>query len=223
MPLTPSRRSHDTRRPDRTEKEPARADALITALMERNEDAFSALVRHYHHALIRTACRYVRSRQVAEEVVQDTWAGVIEGVDRYQFRSSFKTWLFGILIHKALSAGVRESRFANGVRPRPGPLVVDHRTGSVSSRAPQGSSCSFQDSPWTPEQWLSARELTRHLNAAFESLPKLQRQALRLRDLEGKSQRDICKCLRITETHLWVLLHRARRVIRHVASSYLRG
>lgn len=191
--------------------------------MEHDEDAFAILVRRYHHALIRTASRYVRNRHVAEEVVQDTWAGVIAGVDRYQFRSSFKTWLFGILIHKALSAGVRESRFTNGPQPTPGATVVDRRTGLVPSWNPMKPSYSFQDSPWTPEQWVSARELGRHLNAAYQALPKLQRQALRLRDLEGKSRQEICERLGISETHLWVLLHRARRFIRQVASEYLCG
>ncbi len=84
--------------------------ALLDALRAGDEAAFATLVTRYHMRLLRFAESLVPSRAVAEEVVQDTWLGVVRGVHRFEGRSSVKTWLFRILINRARSAGVHEPR-----------------------------------------------------------------------------------------------------------------
>src|SRR5690242_1963219 len=84
--------------------------ALVAALRQGDETAFEALVDRYHTTLVAVAIHYVRDRAVAEEVAQETWLGVLKGIDRFQSRASLKTWLFQILVNRAKSRGVRESR-----------------------------------------------------------------------------------------------------------------
>ena len=87
-----------------------REDTLIARLRRGDEGAFDELVNQHHGTLIRMAMGYVADREVAEEVVQDTWMAVIESLDRFEGRSSLRTWVCGILIHKAKDRGVREKR-----------------------------------------------------------------------------------------------------------------
>src|SRR5206468_12126803 len=83
---------------------------LLERLRQGDEAAFASLVDRHHGALLRLAMAYVSDRSIAEEVVQETWMGVLEGVDRFEGRSSLKTWIFRILTNKAKTRGVRESR-----------------------------------------------------------------------------------------------------------------
>jgi RNA polymerase sigma-70 factor (ECF subfamily) len=89
---------------------PSEEPTLIDRLRRGDEGAFEELVTAHHRALIRMAMGHVADREVAEEVVQDTWMAVIEGLDRFEGRSSLRTWIFGIMIHKAKDRGVREKR-----------------------------------------------------------------------------------------------------------------
>src|SRR6266545_521999 len=73
---------------------------LVEALREGDERAFEELIRMYQAALLRVAQIYVSSRSVAEEVVQETWLAVLGGIDRFEGRSSLKTWLFRILANR---------------------------------------------------------------------------------------------------------------------------
>ena len=84
--------------------------SLIEALRQGDEDAFGRLVDEYHASLRRVARLYVSNRAVADEVVQDTWVGVIQGLSAFEGRSSFKTWIFRILINHAKTRAVREGR-----------------------------------------------------------------------------------------------------------------
>jgi len=86
---------------------------LLTRLREGDEDAFVALVALYQEPMLRLASSMVQSRAVAEEAVQDTWMGVVRGIDRFEERSSLKTWLFRILANRARSAGTAEHRHAH--------------------------------------------------------------------------------------------------------------
>lgn len=85
-------------------------DRLLLRIRRGKEEAFNELVTQQHHLLIRIAMRYVASRDVAEEVVQDTWMAVFSSIDRFEGRSSLRAWICGILIHKAKDRGVREQR-----------------------------------------------------------------------------------------------------------------
>ena len=83
---------------------------LLDRLRAGDEQAFAVLVRRYQPSLLRLACSLVDNRSVAEEAVQDTWMGVVRGIERFEGRSSVKTWLFRILVNRTRSAASRERR-----------------------------------------------------------------------------------------------------------------
>ena len=93
------------------ERDSAAEDArIVEALRAGDEETFVMLVRVHGPTMLRVAALYVRNRSVAEEVVQDTWLGVLKGIDRFEGRSTFKTWLFRILTNTATTRAVREGR-----------------------------------------------------------------------------------------------------------------
>jgi RNA polymerase sigma-70 factor (ECF subfamily) len=83
---------------------------LLSGLRAGDELAFRTLVKRHHQAMKRVAMTYVSSPATAEEVAQETWLAVIRGLDRFEERSSLKTWIFRILVNRAQSRGARERR-----------------------------------------------------------------------------------------------------------------
>ncbi len=83
---------------------------LIEALRKGDEQAFASLVRRHYPAMLNVTMNYVSSRAVAEEVVQEAWLGVLNGLDQFEARSSLKTWIFSILINRAKTCVKREGR-----------------------------------------------------------------------------------------------------------------
>src|SRR5262245_21015525 len=83
---------------------------LVEALRAGDEAAFVELVGSYGALMLQVARLYVPTRSVAEEVVQEAWLGMLNGLDRFEARSSFKTWLLRILTNIAKTRGAREGR-----------------------------------------------------------------------------------------------------------------
>jgi RNA polymerase sigma-70 factor (ECF subfamily) len=197
---------------------------VVEGLRAGDERVFEQLTREYHAALMRVAQIYVTSRAVAEEVVQETWLGVLNGIDRFEGRSSLKTWTFRILTNIAKTRAQREGRtlpFSALERPDAVPeaaveperfLPPDHERwpGHWTSR-PQ---------PW-PEDRVLAGETRRIVEQAIEALPSAQRAVISLRDVEGWSSGETCNALGLTETNHRVLLHRARSKVRRALEDYL--
>ncbi len=187
---------------------------LVAALQAGDESAFNELVERHHGALVRIAMNYVADLSVAEEVVQDAWLGVLEGIDRFQGRSSLKSWIISIVIHKAKDRGVREKRYvamaANGYDEADEPAVDP-------SRFRASGEWGLPPQQWdelTPERLLESQEAVALLQRAIEELPANLREVLVLRDIEEMESRDICAMLKITESNLYVRLHRARERVR---------
>lgn len=199
--------------------------ALAVRLRQGDEGAFAELVTRHHSVLIRMAKSYVADREVAEEVVQDTWMAVIEGLDRFEGRSSLRTWIFGIMIHKAKDRGVREKRHVNfssfeSVNDE-GEEVIDpsqfHPSGEWAGH------WAFPPQPWddqTPEKLLASQQAVNAMNRAIESLPQRLKEVLILRDVEGVEAKEACEILKITETNLYVRLHRARERVRQAVETH---
>ena len=189
---------------------------LIAALRAGDEAAFMELVMTHQDMMLRVASSYVRTRAVAEEVVQEAWLGVLNGIDRFEGRSSLKTWIFRILTNIAKTRAVREGRsltFTDLDGPQ-GPAVDpdrffadDHRWAGHWSTPPAS---------WAglPETRLLARETIEHVRAAIARLPIRQQQVIALRDVEGWSSEEVCAALEIGEGNQRVLLHRARAAVR---------
>ncbi|MDQ1466334.1 MAG: hypothetical protein QOH10_749 [Actinomycetota bacterium] len=189
---------------------------LVKALAARDPDAFAYLLDRHHSTLVRLAQQYVPNRAVAEEVAQETWLAVIEGIDRFEQRSSFKTWLFRILVNIARSHGVKESRsipFAPYAELADEPAVDPSRFRRFALRG--RGQWKVPPRPWIdPEQQAVDAETLSVINGAVDHLPPAQREVLTMRDLVGWSAPEVCVALEISEANQRVLLHRARSKVR---------
>jgi RNA polymerase sigma-70 factor, ECF subfamily len=199
----------------------------VEALRAGDEAAFRDLVERHHASLIRVALMYVRTRAVAEEVVQDTWIGVLRSLPRFEGRSSLRTWIFRILANQARTRARREARsvpFSSLAGPDDGPAVDPDRFLSGDHPAFAGHWASPPRS-WdaVPEEQLLARETRERVLAAIEALPASQRAVISLRDVEGWSSEEVRDLLEISEGNQRVLLHRARSKVRRALEDYLDG
>jgi len=180
---------------------------LLVRLRDGDEQAFVTLVGRYQGSLLRVARTFVPNDAVAEEVVQDTWMGVVRGVDRFEGRSSFKTWLFRILVNRARTSGVREHRH----------LPLDPTGPTVSpDRFDGGGAWADPPVPWEADvdDRLVAESWGPALRAAVDALPGRQRDVVLLRDVEGLPAEQVCAALDISEGNQRVLLHRGRSRLR---------
>lgn len=188
---------------------------LVKALITRDSDAFAYLLDRYHAPLVRLAEQYVQGRAVAEEVVQETWLAVIQGIDRFEQRSSLKTWLFRILVNIARSHGVKENRsipFATTAAFDNDPAVDPHRFRRFGRGRGQWKR---PPDPWSePERHALDAETGRTIRDAVDRLPAGQREVLTMRDLLGWSAAEVCDALELTDANQRVLLHRARSKVR---------
>ncbi len=202
---------------------------LVVALRDGDEDAFLALIDRYHASMVRLAMLYVPSRVVAEEVVQETWIGVLRGIDRFEGRSSFKTWLFRILTNQAKRRGQREARSVSFSA-----LSRADTQGSESAVDPEwflppgdawAGHWAHQLHDWgqLPDEVVLAQEIRAHVQRALEALPPSQRLVMTMRDIEGWTAAEVCNALSISETNQRVLLHRARAKVRRALECYLEG
>lgn len=208
---------------------PTREDlALLERLRTGDETAFVALVSRYNPAMLRVALMYVHDRAVAEEVVQDTWVGVLRGIDSFEPRASLKTWIFRILVNRAKTSAQREGRSipfsatwdAHDEGDEPA-LNPERFLSSDTPYAPAGWWAS-PPADWgvTPEDILLAAETRAHLDRAIAALPPTQRAVITLRDIEGLVAGEVCNILSITEMNQRVLLHRARAKVRQALERY---
>ena len=196
--------------------------ALLDALRSGDEDAFARLVREHHASLHRVARLYVANPAIAEEVVQDTWRGVIRGLWAFEGRSTLKTWIFRILVNRARTRAVREGRSV----PFDATLAPESPEHVVSGDDPASPGLRAWPTPdpgASPERTLLTRELGERLRAVIDALPATMRVVLWLRDVEGWSSEEVCNALAIQETNQRVLLHRARSRARAALEPYLAG
>jgi RNA polymerase sigma-70 factor (ECF subfamily) len=196
---------------------------LIERLRAGDEAAFMTLVERYGPLMLRIALTHVRTRAVAEEVVQEAWLGVVSGIDRFQSRSSLKTWILRILTNRARTRGEREGRSMplSSLEGDGGPAVdPDRFFGPDHPRYPGGWSA--PPHAW-PEQHVLAAETLEHVRAAIACLPPRQQEIIVLRDVEGWDAEDVCAALGLSEGNQRVLLHRARSKVRGALERYLQG
>jgi RNA polymerase sigma-70 factor (ECF subfamily) len=200
--------------------------ALLARLRDGDERAFEALVERLYPTMLAVARHYVSSRAVAEEVVQEAWLGVLKGLDRFEGRSSLKTWILRILVNTAKTRGAR-----------------DARTVPFSSLAPQGDEPAVEperfrgpDDPFPghwraypgnwqrlPEEALADRETLDVVLSTIRQLPPPQRLVITMRDIQGCDAAEVCEALDVSEGNQRVLLHRARSKVRSALERQLDG
>jgi RNA polymerase sigma-70 factor (ECF subfamily) len=202
---------------------------LIEQLRSGNEAAFVSLVDRYAPAMLRLAMAYVRTWIVAEEVVQETWMAVLEGLNRFEGRSSLKTWIFRILTNCAITRAQRESRSV------PFSSLQEHDS-DLAEPAVDPDRFFPPDHQWAghwisfpsncvemPEERLLSQETRTCIEQSIEALPPSQRAIIILRDVEGWTSEETCNFLGISEVNQRVLLHRARSKVRGVLEQYFCG
>jgi RNA polymerase sigma-70 factor (ECF subfamily) len=203
-------------------------DQLVRDMRRGEEDAFSALVNRYSAQLLRLAMVYVRNRSVAEEVVQETWLGVLRGIERFEGRSSPKTWIFRILANRAKSRAARERRSVPfsalaGVSDDADERAVEPERFLDARHGRLAGHWALPPASWDtiPEERLHAKETLAVIVEVIERLPAVQRAVITLRDIEGWPSAEICELLDISEGNQRVLLHRARSKVRAALEEFL--
>ena len=203
---------------------------LVGALRQGDEAAFVMLIEHYQPSMVRLAMVYVHNQAVAEEVTQEAWLGVLQGIGRFEGRSSLKTWIFRILTNCAKTRGQREGRSIpfsalgdldiDAAEPAVDPdrfLPADH------PRWPGHWAAAPQRWDATVEEQLLAKETRAAIDGAIHALPAAQQAVITLRDVEGWPADEVCRLLGITEANQRVLLHRARSKVRRTLEQLLQG
>ncbi len=199
--------------------------AVVEALRRGDEKAFATLIERYHSSLLRLAMSYVATKEEAEDAVQETWLGVLKGIDRFEGRSSLKTWIFRILVNRAKTKGVRERRS----------VPFSSLEGDTDEKEPSVDPSRFQEGTrlagsWSspPESWegipedrLLSGETRAVVEEAIALLPAMQRAVITLRDVRGFTAQEACEVLGLTEANQRVLLHRARSKVRARLEQYL--
>jgi len=192
---------------------------LVEALRQGSEQAFASLLQRYHTSLLRLARTIVHDRELAEEVVQDTWLGVVRGLDKFRGDSSLKTWIFRIMVNIARTRVVRERR-----------SVPFSACGDDLAQEPVDADRFLSDGRWAsapkswdtiPDQRLLADETLRRIQDVIAALPPVQREVITLRDVGGWPAEEVCAVLGLSEGNQRVLLHRARSKVRATLESHL--
>lgn len=198
--------------------------ALVAALRAGDETAFAWLLDRYYDTMLRVARMHVSTKEAAEDVVQEAFLGVIQGIDQFEGRSSLRTWMFRILVNRAKTRGERESR------TRPFSSLESELEAGQPSVDPDrfladGRWAGFWGNPPTaqdlPEARLLAVEAGDRLATAIEALPQMQRAVITLRDVQGFTATEVCELLEVSEPNQRVLLHRARSKVRSALERYL--
>lgn len=191
-----------------------------------DEGAFREVIERYHGSVMRACQQYVRDRALAEEVAQETWLSVLRALDRFEGRSSLKTWIVTIAVNTARTRARRErrtvafSRVAGDLESFE-PAVAPSRFRGPNQPYP-GGWVSFPPS-WgdAPEERVLSQEIGHELREAIENLPSTQREVVTLRDIEGLSAAEVCTILGVSESNQRVLLHRGRSKVRGWLERYL--
>ena len=202
---------------------PSTDDAIVAGVRSGDEAVFAQLLDDWSRSMLLLARTFVSTEASAEEVVQDTWLAVIRGIDRFEGRSSLRTWVYRILVNTAKKRGVRERRtvpWSSLADDDHGPTVDpalfrdadDHYAGGWRSFPLAWPSC---------EGAVLAGEVRARIRAAIDALPDRQRVVITLRDVLGHTSREVCEMLEISGANQRVLLHRARAAVRGQLAPYL--
>lgn len=201
------------------------SEEVVERLRAGDEGVFAELADRYGATMLNVARMHVRDRAVAEEVVQETWLAVLQGIERFEERASFRTWLFKILTNRAKTRGEREGR---GV-PFSALVATDAAIGEEAVDADRFLGLDHAEWPyhWAspprawPEERLLADETVGVIREAIARLPDSQREVIRLRDVEGWSAAEVVEALGVSDANQRVLLHRARSRVRAAIEAYL--
>jgi RNA polymerase sigma-70 factor, ECF subfamily len=209
------------------ERKPGSDEAeLVARLRAGDEQAFETLVKRHYGTMIAVARTHVSSRAVAEEVVQEAWLGVLNGLDRFEGRSSLSTWILRILVNIAKTRGVREARsvpYSSLAPDGDEPAVEPDRFRGSGDAFPGHWRAYPGDWSRLPEHVLHERETLSVVLSAIAELPTAQRAVITMRDVQGCGPHEVCALLDVSDGNQRVLLHRARARVRAALERHLDG
>jgi RNA polymerase sigma-70 factor (ECF subfamily) len=199
---------------------------ILARLRAGDEHAFCQLVDAYGPLMLRMALGHVRTRAVAEEVVQEAWVGVLDGLDRFEGRASLKTWILRILVNRAKTRGEREARcvpFSSLSHAEDDEPAIDPARFLPAAHPRWPGHWAIPPNSWAamPADRLLARETLGFIRTAIADLPPRQQEVIVLRDVEGWDSEEVCSALGLSEGNQRVLLHRARSKVRAELGRYL--
>lgn len=202
--------------------------ALVARLRAGDEATFRQLVRDWSPVMLRVARGYVANRHAAEDVVQDTWLGVINGLHGFAGRSSLRSWTFSILINRAKTRGAREARIVASAALTghnvDAPVVDPGRFQGSDGAYPGHWTSAGEPRSWDqPEGRALGREVVELIDEALDQLPERQRLIVTMRDVHGMSAEEACAALGLSAQNQRVLLHRGRAALREALEEHYRG
>lgn len=198
---------------------------LLERLRAGDESAFANIVDAWSPVMLHMARRHVGDQAAAEDVVQDTWVGVINGLDRFEGRSTLRSWTFSILLNQARTRGFRDRRvIASAVLTgdeTDEPTVDCARFQGSDGRYPGHWTSTGVPRRWEePESRAVGQEVIEVLLVGLEQLPERQRLVVEMRDVLGMSSEEVCTALGVSPENQRVLLHRARASLRSTLEDY---
>lgn len=200
---------------------------LVARLRGGDERAFETLVDRHYATMLAVARGYVRTRAIAEEVVQEAWLGVLNGIDRFEGRSSLRTWIMRIVVNIAISRAEREARsvpFSTLASEESDEPAVDPERFRGQNDGFPGHWRAYPGN-WAslPDDALLGRETLGVVMSAIEELPEAQRVVITMRDVAGCTPEEVCGALDVSDGNQRVLLHRARSHVRGALERHLDG
>jgi len=168
--------------------------------------------------LFNFAIGQLRDASVAEDLVQDTFLAAFKARERFNGKSSDRTWLVGILRHKIcdhLRRTCRERAVRADIPASPGDeeawedaLMWLHDVATESQ---------------SPSRRIELAEFRANLELALGKLPPRVAQVFQLYEMEERPNNEVCQRLNISESNLWVMLHRARKQLRGHLTDWWNG
>jgi RNA polymerase sigma-70 factor (ECF subfamily) len=201
--------------------ETERSDASsLERLRAGDADAFAEIVRSWSPMMLHVARMYVSTDASAQEVVQEAWLAMIKGLDRFEGRSSLRTWMLAILGNIGRSRGVREARTVPlsslDDDDGGGPAVDPDRFRGPDDTWSRHWTPLGKPQPWprSPEEEAVAAEDRSELQRGLAGLPPRQRAVVTLRDVHGLTSNEVSALLGLSASNQRVLLHRGRSRLR---------
>ena len=191
---------------------PSPEEDLVARLRAGDEAAFTKVVSEHHKALVRLARTFVGSEAAAEEVTQETWVALLDGIDGFEERSSLKTWLFRVLVNRARTRAKKQGREV--------PFDLEDEPHPDEARFSSAGFWAAGPKPWS-ETDIDHKRVLAIVRREVDNLPEAQRAVVIMRDIEGLDAKEVCNVLAIQETHQRVLLHRGRAKLRSLIEKEL--
>jgi RNA polymerase sigma-70 factor (TIGR02943 family) len=186
----------------------------ITIKDKKFNDMVSEWVENYSESLFSWAFYKTSNKEIAEDLVQETFIAALQSVDKFENKSNPKTWLFSILKNKIID--YHRKNFKN--------IISNESQLSLESDGQFFDNFFKANGNWKsksqPAMWEETNELTTDtdfmsiLQYCLDNLPELWNSAIHLKYIDNSNGKMICEELEITSSNYWQIMHRAKLQLR---------